>query len=235
MTRSTFHDYNEYQRHDYKDSDQGIVHGSKGLPFSMISDNGPPMTPLRASASATFDQDRTDVLNNHHHLGHISIKQAKLLNLDRIQQPLLEMPKIKCPVCIASKATRQKRPSASTADTRCHRTMARHLLGSLRQNANPIHERMLDFRRFCMPMVRCQTLRIYCSQESLHRRILLHSGNDGHQATLRPHTPSRSRKRMHQSPDASSLRRTSNEPRCMCQRRALLCRSSQNRCKQYTT
>jgi len=27
------------QKNDYKDSDQGIVHGSTGLPFSMVSDN----------------------------------------------------------------------------------------------------------------------------------------------------------------------------------------------------
>jgi len=83
----------------------------------MGSDNGLPMKTLRASTSATFDRDRVDLLNNHHRLGHISIKLARSLNIDGIPQPS-KMPKLKCPVCIASKATRHKRPSASPADTR---------------------------------------------------------------------------------------------------------------------
>jgi len=64
------------QRNDYKDSDQGIVHGSIGLPFSMVSDDGQSTTTTRASTSATFNQDRTELRNNHHRLGHISIKRA---------------------------------------------------------------------------------------------------------------------------------------------------------------
>jgi len=106
------------KRNDYKDSDQGIVHGSTGLPFSMVSDDGQPTTTTRASTSATINRDRTELLNNHHRLGHISIKRARSLNIDGIPQPHSKMPKVKCPVCIASKATRHKRPSASTADTR---------------------------------------------------------------------------------------------------------------------
>jgi len=105
------------QRNNYKDSDQGIVHGSTGLPFSMISDNGQPTTTMRASTSANLNQDRTELLNNHHCLGHVSIKRARSLNIDGIPQPPSKMP-VKCPVCIASKATRHKRPSATTADTR---------------------------------------------------------------------------------------------------------------------
>jgi len=74
---------------------------------------------MRASTSATFNQDRTEFLNIHHLLGHISIKRARLPNIDGIPQPpSKKMPKVKCPVCIASKATRHKRPSATTADTR---------------------------------------------------------------------------------------------------------------------
>jgi len=42
------------------------VHGSTGLPFSSVSDNGSQMTPLRAPTSAAFNQDRTELLNNHH-------------------------------------------------------------------------------------------------------------------------------------------------------------------------
>jgi len=106
------------QRNNYKDSDQGIVHGSTGLPFSMVSDDGQPTATSRASTSATFNQDRAEFLNNHHRLGHVSIKRARSLNMDGIPQPPSKMPKVKCPVCIASKATRHKRPSASTADTR---------------------------------------------------------------------------------------------------------------------
>jgi len=106
------------QRNDYKDSDQGIVHGSTDLPFSMVSDNSQPTSTICASTSATFNQDRTELLNNHHCLGHIIIKRAQSLNIDGIPQPPPKMPKVKCPVCIASKATRHKRPSATTADTR---------------------------------------------------------------------------------------------------------------------
>ena len=73
------------QRNDYKDSDQGIVHGSTGLPFSMVSDDGQPTATTRASTSATFHQDRTELRNNHC-LGHISIKRARSLNIDGIQQ-----------------------------------------------------------------------------------------------------------------------------------------------------
>ena len=36
------------QRNDYKDSDQGIVHGSTELPFSMESDDGQPTATTRA-------------------------------------------------------------------------------------------------------------------------------------------------------------------------------------------
>jgi len=72
------------QRHDYKDSEQGIVHGSTGLPFSVVSDNGSSTTPLRASKSDTFEQDRTDLLNNHHRLGHVSINRARSLDIDGI-------------------------------------------------------------------------------------------------------------------------------------------------------
>jgi len=39
---------------------------------------------------------------------------------------------------------------------------------------------------FRMRMVRCQTLRIYCTQESLHRRISSIPGNYRHQATTHP-------------------------------------------------
>jgi len=106
------------QRNDYKDSDQGIVHSSTGLPFSMVSDDGQRTATTRASTSATFNQDRAELLHNHHHLGHISIKRARSLNIDGIPPPPSKMPKVKCPVCIASKATRHKRPSTSTADTR---------------------------------------------------------------------------------------------------------------------
>jgi len=80
------------QRYDYKDLDQGIVHSSTGLPFSMVSDNGLPMTTLRTSTSATFNQDRTNLLNNHHRLGHITINRARSFNIDRISQLLLKMP-----------------------------------------------------------------------------------------------------------------------------------------------
>jgi len=106
------------QRHDYKDSEQYIVHGGTGLPFSMVCDIGSPTTPLRASTTAIFEQNRIDLLDNHHCLGHISIKRARLLNMDEITQPQSKMPKVKCPVSIASKATRHKRPLARTADTR---------------------------------------------------------------------------------------------------------------------
>ena len=106
------------QQHDYKDSEQGIVHGSTGLPFSVVSDNGSSTTPLRASTSDTFEQNRTDLLNNHHRLLHVSINRARSLDIDGIRQPPLKLPKIKCPICISSRATRHKRPSASTADTR---------------------------------------------------------------------------------------------------------------------
>jgi len=71
-----------------------------------------------ASTPATFQQDRTNLLNDHHRLGHISMKRARSLNIDGIQQPPSKMPKIKCPVCIASKAKRHKKPVASTAETR---------------------------------------------------------------------------------------------------------------------
>ena len=94
------------------------MHSSIGLPFSMVSENGLPMTTLHTSTSATFDQNRIHLLNNHHRLGHISIKRARSINIDWIPQPPSEIPKVKCPVCIASKATRYKRSSASTADTR---------------------------------------------------------------------------------------------------------------------
>jgi len=106
------------QRHDCKESDQGIVHDSTGLQFSSVSDNGSPMTPSRASISATFNQDRTEVLNDHHRLRNISIKRARSLNIKGIPQPPSKMPKVKCPVCIVFKATRHKRPSAAIADTR---------------------------------------------------------------------------------------------------------------------
>ena len=46
------------------------------------------------------------------------MKRARSLNIDGIQQPPCKMPKIKCPVCIASKATRHKKPAASPAETR---------------------------------------------------------------------------------------------------------------------
>jgi len=84
----------------------------------MVSDNGQPTTSLRASTSATFNQDQTELPNNHHRLRHISIKRAWSLNIGGIPQPASKMPKVKCPVCIASKATRHKRPLATTADTR---------------------------------------------------------------------------------------------------------------------
>jgi len=48
------------QRNDCKNSDQGIVHGSTGLPFSMVSDDDQPTTTTRASTSATFNQDQTN-------------------------------------------------------------------------------------------------------------------------------------------------------------------------------
>jgi len=34
------------QRNDYRDSDQGIIHGSTGLPFSMVSDDSQPTTTM---------------------------------------------------------------------------------------------------------------------------------------------------------------------------------------------
>ena len=49
-------------------------------------------------------------------------------------------------------------------------------------------------------MVRCHALQIYCSHESLHRRILSNPGNDRHQATIYPHASKRSRRRIHQPP-----------------------------------
>jgi len=106
------------QRNDSKDSDQGIVYGSIRLPFSIVSDNGQPTSNLRASTSATFNQDRTELLNNHHRLGHVSIKRDRSLNIDGIPQSPSKVPNAKCPVCITSKATRHKKPSATTADTR---------------------------------------------------------------------------------------------------------------------
>jgi len=69
------------QRNDCKNSDQGIVHGSTGLPFSMVSDDDQPTTTTRASTSATFNQEQTELLNNHHCLGHISIKRARSLDI----------------------------------------------------------------------------------------------------------------------------------------------------------
>jgi len=66
------------QRRYYNDSDQGIMHGSIRIRFSKVSDNGLPMTPLRTSTSATFDQDRIDLLNNHHRVG-----KSRLNELDR--------------------------------------------------------------------------------------------------------------------------------------------------------
>jgi len=105
------------RRIGYKDSDQGIVHGRTCLTFSMASDNGQPTTIMRASTSTTFNQDRTELLNNHHRLGHVSIKRARSLNTDGIPQLPSKMPKKKYPVCIASKATQHKRISTTTADT----------------------------------------------------------------------------------------------------------------------
>ena len=84
----------------------------------MVSDDGQPTTTTHESTPATFTQDRAELLNNHHRLGHVSIKRDRSLSIDGIPQPPTKMPKVKCPVCIASKATRHKRPSASTSDTR---------------------------------------------------------------------------------------------------------------------
>jgi len=193
----------------------------------MVSDDGQPTATTCASTSATFHQDRTELLNNHHRLGHISFKRARSLNIDGIPQPPSKMPKVKCPVCIASKATRHKRPSASTADTRsASGPWQKKLFGSLRRNAHLIHKRISILCSIHMRMVRCQTLRIYCTQESLHRRISSIPGNYRHQATIHPHASNRSMKRIHQPPDASSPDRTSNEPCRLCQRRTLLSRGS---------
>ena len=78
-------------------------------------------TKIRIEASSTAAQDyhlqwylKTV---SQHRLGHISIKRARSLNIDGIPQPPSKMPKVKCPVCIASKATRHKRPSATITDT----------------------------------------------------------------------------------------------------------------------
>ena len=62
--------------------------------FFMVSDIGSPTTLLRASTSDTFEQDRTDLLNNNHRVGHILIKRARLLNIDSITQPPSIMPDI---------------------------------------------------------------------------------------------------------------------------------------------
>jgi len=181
---------------------------------------------MRASTSATFNQDRTKLLKNHHRLGHVSIKRARSLNIDRVPQPPSKMPKVKCPVCIASKATWHKRPSATTADTRWAsgpwQDIYSDLSGKMRISSISI------LRRLRMRMVRCQTLRIYCTQESLHRRISSIPGNYRHQATTHPHASNRSRRRIHQPFDASSLQRTFNEPCRLCQRRTLFSGSSWN-------
>jgi len=131
----------------------------------MVSDDGQPTATTCASTSATFHQDRTELLNNHHRLGHISFKRARSLNIDGIPQPPSKMPKVKCPVCIASKATRHKRPSASTADTRsASGPWQKKLFGSLRRNAHLIHKRISILCSIHMRMVRCQT-------NLLHARI----------------------------------------------------------------
>jgi len=214
------------QRNDNKDSDQGIIHGNTGLPFPTVSDNGQPTTTIRASTSATFNQDRIELLNHHYRLGHVSIKRARLLNIDGIPQPPSKMPKVKCPVCIAAKATRHKRPSATTADTRSASGPWQDIYSDLsgKMRISSICVSML--RRVCMHMVRCQTLRIYCTQESLHRRISSIPGNYRHQATIHLHASNRSRRRIHQPSDASSLQQTSNEPCRLWQRRTLFSRSS---------
>jgi len=64
--------------------------------------------------------------------------------------------------------------------------------------------RISILRRLRMRMVRCQTLQIYCMQESLHRRISSVPGNYRHQATIHPNDSNRSRIRIHQPSDASS-------------------------------
>ena len=106
-----------------------------------------------------------------------------------------------------------------------HLDRGKTFIGSLRQNAHLIRMRISIPRRFHMRMVRCQTLRIYCTQESLHQRISSIPG-DRHQATTHPHASNRSRRRIHQPPDASSPERTSNEPCRLCQRRTLFSRGS---------
>jgi hypothetical protein len=55
-------------------------------------------TTTRESTPATFTQDR---------LGHVSVERARSLNIDGIPQPPTKMPKVKCPVCIASKPQHQ--------------------------------------------------------------------------------------------------------------------------------
>ena len=66
----------------------------------------------------TIEQDCKNLLDGHHRLAHVSNKRAQSLNIDDIKQPTSKIPKIKCPVCIASKATRHMKPAASTAETR---------------------------------------------------------------------------------------------------------------------
>jgi len=53
--------------------------------------------------------------------------------------------------------------------------MARHVFGSLRQNANPIHKRISVLRRPCMRMVGCKTLKFIARKNHFidaYRRFL---------------------------------------------------------------
>ena len=146
----------------------------------MVSNDSQPPTTARESTPATFTQDRAELLNNHHRLGHVSIKRARSLNIDGIPQPPTKMPKVKCPVCIASKATRHKRPSASTSDTRSASGPWQDIYSDLsgKMRIPSISGFLLCSLR--MRMVRSQTLRISCTRKSLHRRISSISGNYRH-------------------------------------------------------
>ncbi len=55
-------------------------------------------------------------LQDHEHLGHISFKRMRQLNIDGITPPTsIRLKPITCPVCITAKARRANRPYSSTA------------------------------------------------------------------------------------------------------------------------
>jgi len=54
-----------------------------------------------------FDSNYIKRFQTNHVIGHVSIERIRWLNIDGIPQPPTKMPKVKCPVCIASKPQHQ--------------------------------------------------------------------------------------------------------------------------------